>query len=45
MEHLASDIKNIKELLIRMHKYILGKSIEGNKANQVKDPEDIGMAA
>jgi len=33
IEHLASNIKNIKESLIRIHKYILGKSIEGNKAN------------
>ena len=45
MEHLALDIKNIKESLIKMHKYILGKSIEDNKANQVKDLEDISMAA
>jgi len=45
MEYLASDIKNIKELLIRMCKYILGKSIDGNKANKIKDLKDIGMAA
>ena len=42
MEHLASDIKNIKYSLIRMHKYILGKAIEGDKANSVKDLKDIG---
>jgi len=44
MEHLASDIKNIKDSLIRMRKYILGKSIEGDKANSVKDLEGVGKA-
>jgi len=37
MEYLASDIKNIKESLGRMQKYILGKTIESNKANNIKD--------
>jgi len=45
MEHLASDIKNIKDSLIRICKYILGKSIEGDKANSVKDLEDVGKVA
>ena len=37
MEHLASDALNIKESLIRMKKYITSKSIDGAKANKVKD--------
>jgi len=45
IEHLASDIKNIKDSLIRMHKYILGKTIDGNKANSVKDLKSVGKAA
>ena len=45
IEHLVSDIKNIKESLIRMCKYILGKFINGDKANDVKDLEGIGKAA
>jgi len=45
MKHLASDIKNIKDLLIRMRKYILGKFIEDDKANSIKDLEDVGKAA
>ena len=45
MEHLASDIKNIKDLLIRMHKYILGKFIEGNRANSIKDLKDVSKVA
>lgn len=45
MEYLASDIKNIKDSLARMHKYILGKSIESNKANSVKDLEGVSKAA
>jgi len=44
MEYLASDIKNIKDSLVRMCKYILGKSIEGNKASSVKDLKDVGKA-
>jgi len=44
MEHLVLDIKNIKKSLIRMHKYILGKFIDGNNANNVKDLEGINMA-
>ena len=37
MEHLAFDIKNIKESLYRMQKYILGKAINSDKANDIKD--------
>jgi len=39
------DIKNIKELLSRIEKYILGKDINSNKANDIKDFEDLGKAA
>jgi len=45
MEHLASNIKNIKDSLSRMHKYILGKTIDGNKANEVQDLKGVGKAA
>jgi len=45
MEHLASDIKNIKDFLIKMHKYILGKTIDNDKANSIRDLEGIGKAA
>jgi len=45
MEHLASDIKNIKESLHRMQKYILGKSINSDKANNVKDLEGVRKVA
>jgi len=45
MEYLVSDIKIIKDSLSRMHKYILGKSINEDKANKVQDLEDVGKAA
>ena len=45
MEHLASDIKNIKESLIRMKKYIQDKLIEDNKANNIKDLKDVSKVA
>jgi len=45
MEHLVFDIKIIKDSLSRMYKYILGKSINENKANEVQDLESIGKAA
>lgn len=45
MEYLVSDVKNIKDSLIKMHKYILGKTIEDNKANSVKDLNSINKAA
>jgi len=41
MEHLALDALNIKKLLLRMCKYILGKSIESNKTNKVKNFKGI----
>jgi len=45
MEHLGSNIKIIKESLSRMEKYILGKSIDGTKANNIKDFEGLGKVA
>ena len=42
MEHLASDIKNIKDSLYRMRKYIMSKSINEGNTNNVKDLENIG---
>ena len=44
MEHLASDALNVKESLIRMKKYISGKSIDSTKANEVKDLRSMGEA-
>ena len=44
IEHLASDTLNIKELLLRMRKYITGKSIDSTKANNVKDLMGMGKA-
>ena len=40
MKHLASDIKNIKDSLQRMGKYIRGKSIN-NDPNNIKDFEGV----
>ena len=45
MEHLGLDIKNIKESLFRMEKYILGKGIDSSKANDIKDLKGLGKAA
>ena len=44
MEHLASDIKNIKDSLYRMGKYIKGKSINNSNPNNIKDLEGMGKA-
>jgi len=44
IEHLGSNIRNIKELLFRMEKYILSKYIDGSKANNIKDLEGLGKA-
>jgi len=44
MEHLGLDIKNIKESLSRMEKYILGKGIDSSKANKIKNFKDLGKA-
>jgi len=38
-------MKNIKESLTRMQKYILDKTIEGGEANNVKDLKGIGKVA
>jgi len=43
MEHLVLDIKNIKDSLQRMGKYIRGKSID-NDPNNIKDLEGVGKA-
>ena len=43
MEYLASNIKNIKDSLCRMGKYIQGKSIDSNP-NNIKDLESVGKA-
>ena len=45
LEHLASDIKSIKESLKRMQKYILNKSIISDKVNDIRDLECISEAA
>jgi len=45
IEHLASNISNIKESLERIQKYILSKTIESNNANNIKDLESISKAA
>ena len=44
MKHIASDIKNIKDSLHRMEKYILGKSIKGDKANDIKNLKRVRKA-
>jgi len=44
MEHLASDISNIKESLGRIQKYILSKTIEGDQANNIKNLKGISKA-
>ena len=41
MEHLVSDVKNIKDSLWRMGKYIRGKSIDSNP-NNIKDMDGVG---
>jgi len=41
MEHLVLDIKNIKDSLWRMGKYIRDKSINSNP-NNIKDLEGVG---
>jgi len=43
IEHLVSDIKNIKDSLCRMGKYIRGKSIDSNP-NNIKDLEGVSKA-
>ncbi len=36
-----SDIKNFKKSFSKIHKYILNKTIDGNKANEVQNLKDI----
>ena len=43
MKYLVSDVKNIKDFLWRMGKYIRGKSINSNP-NNIKDLEGISKA-
>jgi len=45
MEYLGSDIKIIKELLSRIEKFILDKSIDGSKANDIKDFKGLDKVA
>jgi len=45
MKYLAFNIKNIKESLGRMQKYILSKAIESDKTNNIKDLKDVGKVA
>ena len=45
MEYLASDMKNIKKSLRRMQKFIFNKTIEGDKANDIKDLKVVSKAA
>jgi len=45
MEHLALDTKIIKDSLTRIRKYILGKSINNDKANSVKYLKGIDKVA
>ncbi len=44
MKYLASNIKNIKNPLHRMQKYILGKVINGDRANDIKDLKDVSQS-
>ena len=43
-EHIASDVLSIKNSLLRIKKYILGKSINGDKANDFKNLSGIGKS-
>jgi len=44
MEHIASDVLNIKNSLLRIKKYISGKFINGDKANNFKDLSGMGKS-
>ena len=37
IEHITSNVLNIKDSLFKIQKYIIGKSIESDKANNFKD--------
>jgi len=41
MEHLVSNVKNIKESLCRIGNYIKDKSVNNNP-NNIKDPDSMG---
>jgi len=45
INHLAFDVKNIKESLYCITKYILNKRVENSKTNDINDLKDIGEAA
>jgi len=42
IEHFASDAKNIKVTLNFLAKYIQGKQVDGNKANDLEDLDGMG---
>jgi len=44
IKHMPSDVLNFKESLSRMHKYMLGKAIESDGANDVEDLNGMGKA-
>jgi len=44
IEHMPSDVLNFKESLSRMHKYMLGKAIESDGANDIEDLNGMGKA-
>ena len=44
IEHIASDIKNIKVTLNFLAKYIQGKQVDGNQANNLDDFDGMGDA-
>ena len=45
MEHLVSDLQNIKVSLTRMWKYILDKAIEGDNTNNINDLQGVSKVA
>ena len=44
MEHLASDLKNIKDFLNFMAKYISNKQVDSSKSNDLEDFHGMGKA-
>jgi len=44
IEHIAFDVLSIKNSLLRIKKYISGKSINGDKANDFKNLSGIGKS-
>ena len=44
IEHLASDLKNIKDSLNFMAKYISNKQVDSSKSNDLKDFHGMGEA-